>query len=255
MKYLNEILIEWNDSGIEDNGIIKSDDVKDSFGARGFIANGVKFNMIKIPDENYYIGETVVTQELYMAVMGENPSKLKRLQHPVDSVSIDECRTFIQELNRITGINFHLQTIDEWENALGDKFKKLFGPIDNTRSSRYYNNQDSSGEIEYSKLEEWKYIWSRENSNGAIHHPVKTKLPNEYGIYDLMGNVWEYCEDSNFRYSYFSYGNVVGKGCSTKIGIWQFTWHTCWEQCASPRSNHESIGFRLALIVSNSEIN
>ena len=250
MKYLNEILIEWNNSEIEDNGIIKSDDVKDSFKGRGFIVNGVKFNMIKVPDQDYYIGETLVTQELWQAVMGDNPSKHKGLQNPVSDISVEECKIFIQALNKITGIKFHLPTVQEWENSLGDEFKKLFRLYKSNRNDSRWDRYNSTDlDTEYNKLEEFKYIWAKENSGEISHYPVKTKLPNEYGIYDLIGNVWEYCEDSLNQYSGPIFDGIVGKGYSTRITIWQIVWSHCWEACASPLSNRASIGFRLALSI------
>ena len=140
---------------------------------------------------DYYISETEVTQELWAAVMGSNPSRFTgNMQRPVEQVSWEDCQTFIQKLNRLTGENFRLPTEAEWEFAARGG-----------RNSRGYQYSGSSnlGDV----------AWYRDNSSSTTH-PVKTKSPNELGIYDMSGNVWEWCQDWFGNYSSSSQTNPTG---------------------------------------------
>ena len=167
------------------------------------VVNGVEFNMVKIEGgtfhmgatseqgsdsyywvypvhsvtlSDYYIGETEVTQELWEAVMGSNPSEFTgNNQRPVESVSWDDCQEFIKKLNQLTGKNFRLPTEAEWEYAArGGKY------------SRGYKYSGSNNAYEVA--------WYGSNS-GYETQPIKTKEANELGLYDMSGNVYEWCND------------------------------------------------------------
>ena len=167
-----------------------------------FTANGVTFKMIAVQGGTYtmgaadndpeaydcekpahketvsdfMIGETPVTQELWQAVMGANPSYFEGdMQRPVDSVSWNDCQTFIRKLNQLTGQNFRLPSEAEWEYAArgGNRSKGY----------KYAGSNDVDA-----------VAWYDDNS-GSTTHKVKTKQPNELGIYDMSGNVWEWCQD------------------------------------------------------------
>ena len=187
-----------------------------------FTVNGVSFTMIAVkggsytmgctseqgsdcrndekPAHNKYvndfmIGETEVTQALWQAVMGSNPSHFTGdMQRPVENVSWDDCQTFIRKLNQLTGENFRLPTEAEWEYAArgGNKSKGY-----------KYSGSNASGTV----------AWYDGNS-GSTTHRVKTKQPNELGIYDMSGNVEEWCKDKrcdNYN-SLWNYGNRVLRG-------------------------------------------
>ncbi len=129
----------------------------------------------------YAIGKHEVTQALWQAVMGGNPSYFKGDNLPVECVSWNDCQEFINKLNSITGRNFRLPTEAEWEFAArGGKKSKGYK----------YSGSNNLDEV----------AWYNENS-GDQTHPVGTKKPNELGIYDMSGNVWEWCADWYGDYS------------------------------------------------------
>ena len=168
-----------------------------------FTANGVTFKMIAVQGGTYtmgatseqgsdawdtekpahketvsdfMIGETPVTQELWQAVMGSNPSRfIGDLQRPVEMVSWDDCQEFIKKLNQLTGQNFRLPTEAEWEYAARGGNR--------SRGYKYSGSNDVDAVAWYGVC------------IGGTTHPVKTKQPNELGIYDMSGNVWEWCQD------------------------------------------------------------
>lgn len=138
----------------------------------------------------YYIGETEVTQELWKAVMGSNPSNFKGANLPVEQVNWDDCQTFIRKLNSLTGKTFRLPTEAEWE----------FAARGGNKSQGYkYSGSNTLVNV----------AWYIDNS-GNKTHPVKTKSPNELGIYDMSGNVWEWCQDWYGSYSSASQTNPTG---------------------------------------------
>ena len=136
---------------------------------------------------DYYIGKYEVTQALWQAVMGNNPSEFKGGNLPVEMVSWDECQEFISKLNSITGKTFRLPTEAEWEYAArGGK---------NSRGYQY------SGSNKLSKV-----AWYDGNS-GNKTHVVGSKQGNELGIFDMSGNVCEWCQDLYYNYSSSSKAN------------------------------------------------
>jgi len=131
---------------------------------------------------DYYIGETEVTQSLWEYVMGNNPSTIKdkSIELPVENISWEEAHDFCNMLNRLTGKKFRLPTEAEWEYAA--------------------RGGHASKGTTYSGSNDPKAVgWHADNSN-LRPHAVKTLAPNELGIYDMSGNVYELCEDSKENY-------------------------------------------------------
>ena len=123
---------------------------------------------------DYYIGETEVTQELWQAVMGNNPSHFLGAQKPVEQVTWNDCQTFVKRLNQLTGMSFRLPTEAEWE----------FAAKGGNESQGYkYSGSDNIDDV----------AWY--SADGKQTRLVKNKLPNELGIYDMCGNVMEWCYD------------------------------------------------------------
>lgn len=131
---------------------------------------------------DYYIGETEVTQSLWEFVMGKNPSTIKdkSIELPVENISWEEAHDFCNMLSRLTGKKFRLPTEAEWEYAArGGHASKGY---------RFSGSNDPKA-----------VGWHAGNSN-MRPHAVKTLAPNELGIYDMSGNVYELCEDSKDNY-------------------------------------------------------
>ncbi len=182
----------------------------------------------KVKVQDYYIGETEVTQELWEAVMKKNRSKHKNAKFPVEYVTYDMCQEFIMRLSKLTGKKFRLPTESEWEYAArGGKKSKGY----------LYAGSNNINEVAHTL------------SNTKAHEqlPVAQFKPNELGLYDMSGNVWEWCEDwyrktpnsnpsSNFHV-------IRGGGYDCDPRYCRSTNRFMYDQ----RRRRDLVGFRLAL--------
>ena len=186
---------------------------------------------------DYHIGKYEVTQKLWIAVMGSNPSKFKGDNLPVENVSWNETQEFIKKLNRLTGQKFRLPTEAEWEYAArgGNKSKGY-----------KYSGGNSIGLV----------AWYNENSE-EMTHSVGTKwMSNELGIYDMSGNVWEWCQDWYGSYSSGSQTNPTGASTGSYRVLRGGSWGSIARFCrVSVRKdwdpnyrNNGDYGFRLVLV-------
>ncbi|MCD8290106.1 MAG: bifunctional serine/threonine-protein kinase/formylglycine-generating enzyme family protein [Prevotella sp.] len=181
-----------------------------------FTINGIRLEMVKIPggsfwmgsddadaDEfekpsqkrevsTFYMSKYEVTQKQWQVLMNNNPSTVINDRYPVNNVSWEDCQLFIQRLNSITGRNFRLPTETEWEYAA-----KV---VLDEEGNRTENSSKYAGTSSYPE----DYAWYEYNSSNTIH-TVGSKKPNPYGLYDMSGNVIEWCQDI---FTSYATGNV-----------------------------------------------
>ena len=184
--------------------------------------------------DSYSIGETEVTQALWQAVMGNNPSHFEGDNLPVENVSWKDCQSFVGRLNGLTGQHFRLPTEAEWEYA--------------ARGGSSSHRTQFSGSSDLSEV-----AWYDENSDDKTH-PVKSKKANRLGIYDMAGNVWEWCSDRYDSYSDNEQTNPVGATSGSnrvrRGGSWGSHIRRCHSSCrnhCAPGYRDSYIGLRLAL--------
>ena len=263
------------DFDLNDDGVVDLSDISilinyilnppepEPFVNQTFTVNGVSFEMIAVEggtftmgataeqgsdawdDESpthqvtlssYMIGKTEVTQELWQAVMGSNPSYFKGSNLPVEEVSWEDCQTFVTKLNELTGKNFRLPTEAEWEYAARGG---------NNSQGYKYSGSNTIADV----------AWYTSNSSKTTH-PVATKAPNELGIYDMSGNVMEWCSDwySSSYYSSSSQYNPTGPASGSdrvhRGGSWYSNAGSCRVSIrygSNPARRDNDLGLRLAL--------
>jgi formylglycine-generating enzyme required for sulfatase activity len=186
---------------------------------------------------SFQIGKYEVTQAQWQAVMGSNPSYFKGVNLPVESVSWDDVQEFIRKLNAQTGKGYRLPTEAEWEFAArgGNKSKGYI-----------YSGSHTPGSVA------WYY-----GNAGDTTHVVGTKLPNELGIYDMSGNVWEWCSDWYNWYDTYpslSQQNPTGPREGSYRVIRGGSWNGSAADCRvadrgsnTPSIRYSILGFRLVL--------
>lgn len=230
---------------------------------------------ISVTLSSYHIGETPVTQALWKAVMGTTIRQQRDLfnpewpalgegdDYPIHYVSWEECQEFIQKLNQLTGKTFRLPTEAEWEYAArggkhhspckyagSDKIDDVAWYINNS-GDKYLTDTDPDWIITKDMYPDCirKDIIVKKNHCKA--HPVKTKKPNALGIYDMSGNVCEWCQDLFENYSGSAHSDPEDSELRVKRGgSWACDASTCEVYCRmGATSNFRKFdhGFRLAL--------
>ena len=248
---------------------------EDNLGYETFTVNGVTFKMVNVEGgtftmgataeqgsdayanekpthqvtlSSYSIGETEVTQALWEAVMGTNPSQFTgNLERPVEKVSWNACQSFIIKLNQMTGKHFRLPTEAEWE------FAARGGNL--SQGYKYPGSNDVA-----------EVAWFRDNSYAVGSsspdygtHPVGTLAPNELGIYDMGGNVSEGCQDFYGTYSSVAQTNPTGPTSGShrvyRGGSWGVNARYCrvsYRLNYTPTGISSNYGLRLVLDDKNS---
>ncbi|WP_051617642.1 SUMF1/EgtB/PvdO family nonheme iron enzyme [Prevotella sp. HUN102] len=183
---------------------------------------------------SFYLCKYEVTQELWEEVMGENPSYFKGAKLPLEYVSWEDCQAFIKTLNAKTGMKFRMPTEAEWEYAARGGRKT------------YHNKYAGSVKID-------KVAWYYQNSESKAHE-VGQLAPNELGLYDMSGNVLEWCQDWYGDYTAEAQTNPVGPaGGSSRAcrgGSWNYRAVNCrvsYRNDFTPSYRNSNIGLRLAL--------
>jgi formylglycine-generating enzyme required for sulfatase activity len=140
---------------------------------------------------DFYMGKTEVTQAQWEAVMGDNPSYFKNCSScPVESVSWDDIQIYLTKLNKLTGKSYRLPTEAEWEYAARGGVSSV--------GTLYAGANDAN-----------TVAWNNSNSSTKVHE-VATKKANELGLYDMTGNVWEWCSDWYGSYTASNQTNPTG---------------------------------------------
>ena len=212
---------------------------------QGNDAESIEMPAHQVTLNGFSIGLTEVTQELWVAVMGSNPSYFcsrngytDNLRRPVECVSWDDCQTFIAKLNQLTGETFRLPAEAEWEYAARG----------GNKSQGYkYAGSNTIGDVAWYK--DNSYALGSSNLDYGTH-AVATKTPNELGLYDMSGNVEEWCQDWYGGYNSGTTDPISASDLVYRGGGWCFVATTCrvskrgflW----SSYTNH-GLGFRLAL--------
>ncbi len=182
----------------------------------------------------FYICKYEVTQDLWKFVMGSNPSNFKGARQPVEDITWGDAQLFIQKLNALTGKTFRLPTEAEWEYAArGGKHSKGYK----------YAGSNSVNEV----------AWYSANS-GNSPHDVGQKKPNELGLYDMSGNVYEWCQDWKAPYPRKAVtdpkGPEEGTNRVNRGGRWCGSAHACRtsdRSMSAPDYHFYHLGMRLAM--------
>ena len=249
---LKEMLEQYPNHESDLEAIIRQCDEELRFGDKTYTVNGISFEMVavkggtftmgatseqgsdaysnekpthKVTLSDYMIGKTEVTQELWKAVMGSNPSNFKGNNLPVENVSWHDCQKFIKKLNSLTGLNFRLPTEAEWEYAArgGNKSKGF-----------KYSGSNNIGSV----------AWYTSTTNDSGTKPVATKSPNELGLYDMSGNVWEWCSDWCGDYSSSSQTNPKGPSSGSYRVFRGGSWGAYAGDCRVSIRNGSTPGYR-----------
>jgi formylglycine-generating enzyme required for sulfatase activity len=184
--------------------------------------------------KSYRIAKYPVTQKQWVSLMGSNPSYFQGDDFPVEMVSWLDVQDFIKQLNDVTGRNYRLATDAEWEYAArGGK-----------KSQGYkYSGSNNVDDV----------AWYDGNS-GFTPHAVGTKAPNELGIYDMSGNVMEWCNNWYAEYTDVAQTDPQGPATGLHRVIRNGSWATQAQECrvsfrnrTDPESRHFLIGFRIVL--------
>ncbi len=155
--------------------------------------------------KGYWLFDTPVTQELWTAVMGENPSRFEAPKRPVEQVSWDDTARFLAKLNALVpGLHLILPTEAQWEYACRA----------GTTTPNYAGHSDVAPEI----------AWHYENSEHQTH-PVKQKRINPWGLYDMLGNVWEWCADDMREYEAGAVTDPTGSLDSARRALRGGSWY------------------------------
>lgn len=211
---------------------------------QGFSVGGSNRPVHKVSLSAFYICKNEVTQGLWQAVMGNNPSHFKRdLLFPVESITWNDCQEFIKKLNNMTGYQFRLPTEAEWEFAArGGKETKgyKFAGSNRLKSVAWYS--DNSGE---------KTWFGYKNNKPNI---VASKEPNELGLYDMSGNVYEWCQDWYGDYCDEEQNNPLGPRTGSlrvsRGGSWRSEESLCRVSSRNydfPNQAFSHVGLRLAI--------
>ena len=253
LNYLSEFLIRWENDDL-------SEDIKNTVwvivNSMCFVEGGT-FTMgadnASFPDEkpthkvslsDFYLSKVTITQKQWATIMGENPLWSEEYgkgdDYPANFISYKQAQQFISLLNKYSGLEFRMPTEAEWEYAAcGGKHSHEY----------LFCGSNNANEV----------AWHNGNSNGRMH-VIETLSPNELGLYNMSGNVWEWCSDWYGSYTSNTENNPTGPSTGTKRVVrgGSFTYEAKYCRCKTrnclPEANQSvAVGLRLAINANKSE--
>lgn len=225
VEYPTDVEVEYYDETLFVNGIpYKMLPIKGGDFYMG-IEGDEEAQKHKVTLSDYMIGETEIPQSIWEAIMGSNPSRHVGPNYPVEQISWNDCQLFIARLNKLSGQTFRLPTEAEWEYAARGKEETIASLAD--------------------------YAWYEVNS-GHTTHAIGMKKPNDWGLKDVFGNVWEWCNDKHAVYSKSDVKDPIGPevgdmniyrggGCGSEA-------KTCtptFRSACMPEESADALGIRL----------
>ena len=195
---------------------------------------------------SFYMGKTEVTQALWQSVMGENPSIFKGAELPVENVSWENVQQFISKLNELTGKRYRLPTEAEWEYAAGSVRGSKLTLSATTAAHNVWSGTNKESSLNF-------YAWHNDNASKSTHL-VATKQSNAFGLYDMTGNVWEWCSDWYGPYESEEQTNPTGASTGSYRVCRGGSWFSAprisrvgYRNLISPNYRTDEIGCRLVL--------
>lgn len=195
---------------------------------------------------SFYMGKTEVTQALWLAVMGENPSVFKGPELPVENVSWENVQQFITKFNQLTRNKYRLPTEAEWEYAAGSVQGAKLTLAATTAAHNTWSGTTKDASLNF-------YAWHDANASKSTH-PVSSKQSNAFGLYDMTGNVWEWCSDWYGAYDNEDQTNPAGAAFGSYRVCRGGSWFSSprisrvsYRNLISPNYRTDEIGFRLVL--------
>ncbi|MDO4586197.1 MAG: formylglycine-generating enzyme family protein [Planctomycetia bacterium] len=171
--------------------------------------------------KGFWMLETKVTQEMWESVMGDNPSNFKGLNLPVETVSWDDCQEFCEKLSQQSGFKIQLPTEAQWEYACRAGTTGEYSGTGNLdEMGWYYGNSDTKT------------------------HPVGEKKPNAWGLFDMHGNVWEWCQDRYEVYSDSAVTDPTGPDSGSNRVVRGGSWYSFAEDCRSANRFYDTPTYR-----------
>lgn len=242
----NGLMIQWGSDTLSDaiKGVVR-EIVTSMVYVKGSSFTMGSDNNLSFPDESpahkvslsdFYIGKIVITQKQWTALMGGNPLWREEYgmgdDYPANYLSYNQAKQFVHKLSECSGLPFRMPTEAEWEYAAcGIVF-----------SHEYSGSSDADS-----------VAWHQGNANRTMH-PVATLKPNELGLFDMSGNVWEWCSDWYGSYTSGDATNPVGPATGTKRVVrgGSFTYDAVYSRCKTrnslyPTNQSLAVGLRLAI--------
>ena len=247
LENIDGILIHWDEQVTEEqqeaireivSAMVRVEGGTFQMGSDSGLANDDEQPVHAVTLSNYRIGKFTITQKQWKAIMGGDPGWNSQFglgdEYPATQISADDVRGFLNVLKGLSGLNFRLPTEAEWEYAARGG-KSLHGTL--------YSGSDDADAV----------AWHQGNAGNRLH-PVGSLQPNELGLYDMSGNVWEWCSDRYGAYSAEAQTNPQGPNSGQRRVVrgGSFSYEAAFSRVTQrnsiqPNTQSFAVGFRLAM--------